>query len=83
MDQVVADDPGARDEDVEPARLGRRCDRGLDVGPRRDVAADRATADPLRGLVRGGLVEVGDDDVGALGGEPLGRRSADPLRAAR
>ena len=75
--------PGAGDEDVETARLHRRRDRGLDVGTRRHVAADGATSDPLRCLVRRGLVEVGDDDVGALGGQPLGRRSANALRAAR
>ena len=57
--------------------------RRLDVGTRGHVAADRAPADPLRGLRCGGLVEVGDDDVRALGGEALRGRGADPLRAAR
>ena len=83
VDEVVADDPRAGDENVETTRLRCRGDGGLDVGTRSHVAADRATADPVRGPVRGGLVEVSDDDMGALGGQPLGRRSADALRPAR
>ena len=82
VDEVVADDPGAGDEDVEPSRLGRGRDRRLDVRSQRHVATHRAPADPLRGLRRCSLVEVGDDDVRALGCEPLCRRGADALRAA-
>ena len=57
-------------------------DRRLDVRARGDVAADRAPADPLGGLLRGRLVEVRDDDVRSLAREALGGRGADTARAA-
>ena len=82
VEQVVADDPGARDEVVEPPALGRERDGRLDVRARGDVAADRAAADPLGGLGRGRLVEVRDDDVRALAREPLGGRGADAAGGA-
>ena len=66
-----------------PARLGGGRHGGLDVLARGHVAADRPAADALRGLRRRGLVEVRDDDVRTLGGEPRGGRGADALRAAR
>ncbi len=83
VQEVVADDPRARHEDVQPSRLEGRRDRGFDVLAGGDVAADRTASDPLRGLGGRGLVEVRDHDVRALRGEALGRRGADPLRAAR
>ena len=42
---------------------------------------DGAAADRCCGLLRCGEVEVGDDDVGALGREPRRGRGADPARA--
>ena len=44
--------------------------------------ADGGPADLRRDLARPRLVEVGDDDVRALGGEPARGRGADPARAA-
>src|SRR3954463_4407910 len=41
-------------------------------------AGDAARADLLRGRPGLGLVEVGDDDAGALAGQPLRDRLADP-----
>ena len=47
VEEVVADDPRAGDDDVEPVcRGGGRLDRRLHLRPRGDVAAHRAAADP-------------------------------------
>ena len=82
VDEVVAQDPGAGDEDVQsPRRLGRSRDRRLDVRPRRDVAAHGTTADRGCRLLGRRKVEVRHDDVGSLGGEPGRRRSADAASA--
>ena len=75
-EHVVADDPGARDEDVERAAVrDRGLDRGLDVLALRHVAANGVTADRRRRLLRRRLVEVGDDDR-----RPLATRAASPSR---
>ena len=75
--EVVADDPRARDEDVEAAELGDRLrDRGLHLVALRDVARD------LQRRAFAVEVEVGDRDLRALLGEPRRRRRADASRAA-
>src|SRR6476620_11381017 len=83
-EHVVADDPGAGDEDVQGAALRhRRVDGRLDVLPLRHVAAHGGPAERRGGLIRSRLVEVRDDDRRPFVGEPLRRGGADPLRAAR
>src|SRR5262249_54449651 len=77
-EQVVADDPCARHEDVEApaARDGGR-DRRLDIVAPGRVAAGR---EPARGRL--GLVEFGAPDRRALRGESRRSRRADASRAA-
>ena len=71
--------PAHVDEDVERAALrDRRLDRRLDVVALRHVAAHGVTTDRRRRLLRGRLVEVGDDDRRALrarAASPSPRRS--------
>ena len=84
VEEVVADDPGARDEDVEPPR--RRHRRGhcrLDLFARGHVAPDGAATDRGGGLLRRCEIEVGDDDVGSLCRESGGRGGPDAARATR
>ena len=81
-EHVVADDPGARDEDVERAAVqDRGLDRGLHVVSLRH-AQRTGTADRPRGLLRHRLVEVGDDHGRSLAREQRRRGGADALRAA-
>src|SRR6478735_2116453 len=83
VEKVVANDPGAGDEDVEPARRrrsGRYCRLDLLTGCH--IAPDGATADRNGCLLRSGEIEVGDDDVGALCGEPRRRGGTDAARPA-
>ena len=83
VEQVVADDPGAGDEDVEPPRRRRRLGHcRLDLLARGHVALHGATADRGRRLLRRCEIEVRDDDVGSLCGEPGRGGGADPARAA-
>ena len=84
VDEVVPQDPGARDEDVQPtAGLGGGRDGSLDVLPRRDIAANGATADRRRRILGRCEIEVRDDDVRTFGGEAGRRGGADPARPAR
>ena len=48
-----------------------------------DLAEDRVAADPVRGGLARGHIEVGDDDIGAFARQCGRVRGADPLRGAR
>src|SRR5690606_30812288 len=81
----AAADTGVGEVEVDGAEGGFRgrdqlCDH-LGVG---GVAAggDRGVADLVRDLRRGGGVEVGDDDLRAVAGEPAGQCRADTGAAA-
>ena len=77
VDEVVADDPGARDQDVQAAELlDRAGDGGLDLLARGDVGLDLEAGDVV---VEG---EIGGRHLGALGGEPRQRRLPDPAAGA-
>ena len=83
VNQVVAEDSGARDEDVEsPLRLGGEPDGSLNLGARGHIATHRTTAD-LPGCLLGCCeIEVRHDDICALRCEACCRRGADPICAA-
>ena len=82
-------DAGIVDQDVARAVLGedrlRQCvdggwigNVGDDPDDRRGLGADQA----FRCLVEQRLFDIGEDQVGTLGGERLGQRAADAVRTA-
>ena len=89
VNQVVAEDAGAGDEDFEAAiRLRGAIHQGFHREAIRHVAGDRqrrsAVASDLRGdRLRRLEIEVGDHHLRALGGEAHRRRCPDPSPAAR
>ena len=77
---------GVGEQDVDPpVLLPHRRVEPIEVGQLRDVAlhADRPVADLGDRPVQLLLPAAGDDDLGPLGREPLGRRQADAAVAAR
>jgi hypothetical protein len=68
--------------DQHADRTGR-VDRRVDVGRVSEVGAEERAADPFGRNRAPPVVEVGDDDVHALGGEPLRDSGADPGRTSR
>ena len=82
VDEVVADDPGAGDGDVEPAGAFHGAgDRCLHVVATGDVAACGEPADLRRGALGLVTVVVGDHDECPTPGETACGRSSDPARA--
>ena len=82
--QVVADDAGARDEDVQMAQLLHRArDHRLHRVTRAHVACDRESADGLRHLARRSLIQIRHHHPRAFGRKKLSRRRADAARASR
>ena len=88
VNQVVAEDAGAGDEDVEASvLLHGAVNQGFHRNPIRYVAGDRQrplalTADLRGDRFCGVVIEVGDYDLRVLGGEAHRRGCADPSSAA-
>src|SRR5690606_3284744 len=89
LDGVVDGAPGVVQQDLDPTHL--RIERGddlLDLGLVSDVEVAVGDGDAglggevLRGLLAGRIVDVREDDRGAVLGEALGHREAQALRAA-
>jgi hypothetical protein len=68
--------------DQHADRAGR-VDGRMDAGPVSEVGADKRAADPFGQNRALPVVEVGDDQLHALGGEPLRDPGADPVRTSR
>ena len=68
--------------DQHADRAGR-VDRRADAGPVSEVGADERAADPFGQNRTLPVVEVGDDHVHTLGGEPLRDPGAYPVRTSR
>jgi len=76
----LLDAPGVVDQHAD--RTGR-VDRCVDVGSVGEVGVEERAADPFGRSRARPFVQVGDDDVHALGGEPLRDPCAYPGRASR
>ena len=80
--QVVADDPRARDQGVEPAEfLNSSLHHRLDLPAVAHIARDGEPADGARNLTCRRLVQVRHRDPGALGGKQRRRRGPDAAAA--
>jgi hypothetical protein len=74
------DAPGVVDQHADRPR---GIDRRVDVSPVSKVGPEERAADPFGHSRARPLVQVGDDHVHALGGEPLRDPGADPGRTPR